>query len=442
MHAQDVGQRAVVILGMHRSGTSLVTRGMKALGVELGGDLYPGDLSNPTGHWEDNAILNLNERLLARMERTALSIAPVRTELLKRPEIQALKIEALQTVRARFGNFPLWGFKDPRTARLLSFWQNVLRELGVADCYALVVRNPISVADSLKARYGFALEKSYLLWLEHYLAAYTHTNGKPRIVIDYDALMDDPAAALHRVAERLGLALGPQIEQAIKDYCDGFVDNSLRHSVYKPTDVAREVHAPHLVSKTYDLLRKVALDEFDTDGKEIQSAMACAQSGLEGLDPFFLYSELAEAERDSIRRERDSLAGQLQWTREQLQNAVAGRYVLQAENRVLMAATESQKPKQEPLRLENESARAAGQQRTDAIEILQLELRSLWNSRSWRLLKPLRNLARQRKGFGKETEPILHSEPELIQAIVTVRQSLCWELTAPLRLIYRFLLRH
>ncbi len=50
------GQRVIVLLGMHRSGTSPITRGLKALGVELGEDLLPSAPENPTGFWEDAAV--------------------------------------------------------------------------------------------------------------------------------------------------------------------------------------------------------------------------------------------------------------------------------------------------------------------------------------------------------------------------------------------------
>ena len=57
--------RAVVVLGMHRSGTSLATRGLECLGVELGEDLLgPSTPENPEGFFEDVALLELSERVL------------------------------------------------------------------------------------------------------------------------------------------------------------------------------------------------------------------------------------------------------------------------------------------------------------------------------------------------------------------------------------------
>jgi hypothetical protein len=73
--------------------------------------------------------------------------------------------------------------------------------------------------------------------------------------------------------------------------------------------------------------------------------------------------------------------------------------------------------------------------------MLQVEISNLWNSRSWRLLRPLRNLSRRRQGLPKETEPIALSEAHTIQTILAIRQSMSWELTAPLRLVHRAIRR-
>ncbi len=472
---------------MHRSGTSPITRGLKALGVELGEDLMPAAPENPTGFWEDAALYELNERLLATLGRAWYSVAPIQSEMWNLPEIQALKLEAVETVKTRFGNFPLWGFKDPRTARLLPFWKDLFKHLGIAESYVLIIRNPISVARSLKVRNLLAVEKSYLLWLQHSVEAYANTCGMPRVVVDYDVLMAHPAEQLRRIAERLALPLDPTVEDAIKDYAHGFLDDGLRHSVFEPTDVHLDIHAPDLVSNTYDLLRQVALDQLDADSKDFQSALSSARSGLVGFGPFFLHLDHLEADRDSIRREleevrdksiqvtgevvqlREAIVGieaerkfelsardrqnaeladrvsraddDLLQIREKLHRTLAELETVKDQNEVLRVAAEALKSNDESLRSESEVLKPLVQLQADANAILRSELHNLWNSWSWRIFRPLRNLVRKLQGLGKETEPILHSEPHAIQTLITIRQSLSWELTAPLRLIYRMLSR-
>ena len=61
-------QRLIVVLGMHRSGTSAITKSLELLGVGLGSELHPAGFDNPKGFWEDRDCLEINERLLKHLE--------------------------------------------------------------------------------------------------------------------------------------------------------------------------------------------------------------------------------------------------------------------------------------------------------------------------------------------------------------------------------------
>src|SRR6185503_20153018 len=101
-------QRVIVVLGAGRSGTSAITRALPALGVELGDKLRPGRGKNPTGFFEDIDLLALSKRV-----RRTLGIRPESVRLIddaewQTPAVVALRDEALETVRRRFGRCPLW----------------------------------------------------------------------------------------------------------------------------------------------------------------------------------------------------------------------------------------------------------------------------------------------------------------------------------------------
>ena len=89
---------------------------------------------------------------------------------------------------------PLWGFKDPRTIRLLPFWHSVLRRLEVDECYLVVIRNPRSVANSLSRRHGMDGITAHLLWLVYIVPYLSKIANRPFIVADYDLVMADPRA--------------------------------------------------------------------------------------------------------------------------------------------------------------------------------------------------------------------------------------------------------
>src|SRR5271155_43454 len=157
--------RAVLVLGMHRSGTSAITRGMQMLGVYLGDDFLSPKPDNPTGYWEDRNIFEINERLLRVFGLKWEDVALIGDDQWQEPGVEALRDEAIEYLRSKFLGHALWGFKDPRTIRLLPFWQPILRSLGVDESYLLVVRNPRSVADSLMQRQGIDARTAHLLWL-------------------------------------------------------------------------------------------------------------------------------------------------------------------------------------------------------------------------------------------------------------------------------------
>src|SRR5580704_7688813 len=127
--------RAVLVLGMHRSGTSALARGLQTLGVYLGNDFISPKPDNPKGYWEDRNILEINERLLGVFGFKWEEVALIDDSQWEAPGVGALRAEAIAYLKSQFVSHELWGFKDPRTIRLLPFWHSVLHSLEVDECY-------------------------------------------------------------------------------------------------------------------------------------------------------------------------------------------------------------------------------------------------------------------------------------------------------------------
>ena len=66
---KETNSRALLILGMHRSGTSAVTGALALRGVYLGQDLMPPGPDNPRGFWEHAGVVAIHERLLEALDR-------------------------------------------------------------------------------------------------------------------------------------------------------------------------------------------------------------------------------------------------------------------------------------------------------------------------------------------------------------------------------------
>jgi hypothetical protein len=275
--------RAVLVLGMHRSGTSALTRGLQMLGVYLGSSFLSPQPDNPTGYWEDKNIFELNERLLAvfglKWEDTVL-IDDARWH---DPEVEALRAEAVEYLASEYLSHPLWGFKDPRTVRLLPFWHSVFHRLEVDDCYLVVIRNPRSVAISLLQRQGMDALTAHLLWLVYMVPYLSHIADKPFIVTDYDMVMADPRRQLERIACGLKIPLDDNNKAGIERFASDFLDPNLRHSFFNESDFEAIPNLPPLTREAYLWLHRLAADRIGYDSPQFWSAWESSRQAVQRL---------------------------------------------------------------------------------------------------------------------------------------------------------------
>lgn len=254
-------QQVIVVLGMHRSGTSAVARGLKALGVELGNNLISPMPDNEKGFWEDVEISELSEDVLATLGCTWHSLRLIEPDEQIGPKTAPLRLRAIELISKKFGESDVFGFKNPRICRLLPFWQQVFEHLKLEDKYVISIRNPLSVAKSLGARNGFSAEKSHLLWLEHVIPSLSWTQGKPRVVIDYDRLLSNPVPQMKRVASSLGIVIDDAAIKELSLYAEDFLEENLRHTQFEPNALDLDPHVPKLAADAYYWLLKYAADE-------------------------------------------------------------------------------------------------------------------------------------------------------------------------------------
>ena len=229
---------------MHRSGTSALARGLQMLGVYLGNDFLSPKPDNPTGYWEDRNIYEINERLLAVFGLKWEEVALIDDARWDEPEVKALRAEAVEYLRSQFVSHPLWGFKDPRTIRLLPFWHSVLRRLEVDESYLVVIRNPRSVAISLIRRHGMDAVTAHLLWLVYVVPYLSMIANRPFIVADYDLVMADPRQELERIAQGLKIPLNDTNKAGIEQFASDFLDPNLRHSFFNESDFELDLNLP------------------------------------------------------------------------------------------------------------------------------------------------------------------------------------------------------
>jgi hypothetical protein len=265
---------------MHRSGTSAIARGLQMLGVYLGNDFLGAKPDNPTGYWEDRNIYEINERLLAVLGLKWEDIALIDDARWHEPEVEALLAEAVEYLQSHFLSHHLWGFKDPRTIRLLPFWQSVLRRLDVDESYLVVLRNPRSVASSLFQRQGMIPVTAHLLWLVYMVPNLGKIANRSFVVSDYDMVMAEPRRQLERIARCLEL---PLEETGIEQFASAFLDPALRHSYFDVSDLELNLNVPLLAREAFLWLHRLATDRTPTDSPRFWSAWEINRQAVERL---------------------------------------------------------------------------------------------------------------------------------------------------------------
>ena len=244
---------------MHRSGTSLVTRALRALGVPLGENLaVESSPDNLKGHWEDRDILAFNERLMAALALEWDLIGEADDALMAAPSLAPLVDQARSLVLSKLSGNGVWAFKDPRTARLWPFWRRVFSgDVPARPHFVWVIRHPQPVASSLAGRNGFAPVKSHLLWLHHNIAPFEDIAAGAHVVVDYDRMLSRPRAELKRIAESMHLPA--QDESAVDEFVADFLDPGLRH--FESGESTMAAAGPELLAeRAYRALLEVARD--------------------------------------------------------------------------------------------------------------------------------------------------------------------------------------
>jgi hypothetical protein len=222
---------AVLVVGMHRSGTSAATRIISLLGAELPDNLMPAHAEfNAAGFWESLEIVALNDRLLHAAQSAWDDVLPVDAAAVQPAAMQGFLAGARELLARDFAGSDWFVLKDPRIGRLLQPWLEVVRGVGARPLVVIPIRHPAEVAASLARREGFSEAKSLYLWLRHMLDVLRASRGVPRAVLAYDALMSDWQGSVQRLAQQLGVHW-PREPGEVAEEAGKFLRTELRHHV-------------------------------------------------------------------------------------------------------------------------------------------------------------------------------------------------------------------
>lgn len=223
------GKTALIVIGMHRSGTSATTGALQCLGVQLGKKLYAGHKGiNDKGYFEHSDIGDTNEEALLALGSRWDDILLKEREWWRKDILQPYANKIRGFIKRDFGESQLWSIKDPTLCRLLPWWMQILAAEQIAPHFLFVMRSPHAVFRSLERRDGFSKERALLLWILHYQEAEQWSRGFPRAFLEFDRLLDSPVKEFERVERELELSFPVKPDKAA-GCLEQFLSKDLRH---------------------------------------------------------------------------------------------------------------------------------------------------------------------------------------------------------------------
>lgn len=256
---------------MHRSGTSAFSGLLNILGINLGLNyLNPSD-DNPKGFFENFNISQLNEKILKTLNSAWDDVLLLPENWWEKEDLNSYKKEIIEIIKKEFSMEGICGIKDPRLCILFPFWKNIFVKTDMKPYFIICLRNPSEVAESLKKRNGFSVEKSVLLWMKYMMYAEFHTRGFQRAFVSFDELLKDPEKTINHISKILGLTF-PKDYNEVKDSIEQFLEPSLKHHTFKMDEINEDLLEP--IVKYHRLLLNLTDKEriSNVDLLEIDSA--------------------------------------------------------------------------------------------------------------------------------------------------------------------------
>lgn len=232
-------RKLILVLGAHRSGTSLCSAALQSLGAEL---CLPSQYSNDEnrkGFFEHPDIVDFNDELLAHLGGVWDNPMFDGPESIATAELSDWHARASNLFTTIYGDRPVVALKDPRLCQLLDFWLPVFADLGYTDdeIFAVhVLRTPVEVAVSQQRRVqatpefyevGSELAEGAALWLALTAQSLSTPMGRNSLFVHYESLLRSAEATVRDLANFVGL---PADQEVIGRFCREFVDEGLYRS--------------------------------------------------------------------------------------------------------------------------------------------------------------------------------------------------------------------
>ena len=331
----DIVMKVIVVLGMHRSGTSALTRIIGLCGATLPKTLMKPAGDNDSGFWESRPIMELHDEILASVGSAWDDPNTVPDEWFKSKECEEYKHKIIELLRNEYQSTSLIVFKDPRVCRLVPLWLDIFTDLRAEPYFVIMLRNPLEVAASLQRRNSFDYGKSLCLWLQHLILVEKDTRHENRLLFTYEQLLADWRSVIRDVNVRFDLALDAESETSVEQV-DKFLRRDLRHFHETEKNLAHRPEIGAWVSQAYSWALELSRNHDAVDTRIITRIGL----ELEQAEKFF-----GPAYRETNRQLRESeqqgkiLSERLNSTVYELQRAVTSARALETDHQALLHST-------------------------------------------------------------------------------------------------------
>jgi glycosyltransferase involved in cell wall biosynthesis/SAM-dependent methyltransferase len=261
---QGAGQASrvcLLVLGVHRSGTSALTRVLSLHGATLPRRLMGGGEGNTAGHWEGARLVQYSDQILAEFgtdwadwRLLDMSLLPVARRL-------QIKADIRQIVEEDYGDAGLIVLKDPRICRFPGFFMEALAESGYRVVPVIANRNPLEVIESLQKREVYwpdhmRRSDAALLWLSHQLEVERATRAMDRVFVGYNELLSDWKTVMERIEREGAIRFPLQPDMAAREVGE-FLTPARRSHRHTVSDVRLEPDLHGWVADTYEALQRL-----------------------------------------------------------------------------------------------------------------------------------------------------------------------------------------
>lgn len=223
------GKTALIVIGMHRSGTSAIARLLSLAGAALPDDLLGAGPGNETGHWEPKRIVNFNDDVLAAFDTQWNSPFGLGMSARRRTALGKYVEGARKLIRDEYADQPIIVIKEPRISLLADLWIAACEAEQYRCKFVIMVRNPVEVAASLRRRNGMPFDQALVLWGAYEASSELLTRQHDRVFCRYEDVLVRPASVLDEIEAELNLKL-PRGTAKAHSEMNAFVRPNMRHN--------------------------------------------------------------------------------------------------------------------------------------------------------------------------------------------------------------------